>query len=98
MPGLGASSRKGLRPSGIAAARHPLLLCGVCDKQYHPKDIDGLLKLIDETHLVCGYRVWQPAPGWLAALHTVKRVLARVLLGYWPPSLPGWLGQRGWWR
>ncbi|MFO0966274.1 MAG: hypothetical protein U0793_11915 [Gemmataceae bacterium] len=84
--------------AGVPAARHPLLLCGLCDKQYHPKDIDGFLKLINEAHLVCGYRVWQPPPTWLKALDGVKRVLARALLGYWPAAQSGWLGWGGWGR
>jgi hypothetical protein len=81
-----------------AAARHPLLLFSTGDKQYRPNDIEPFLTLINEVDVVCGQRVGQPLPGWLMLFDDVKRVLARIVLGYLPPARQGWLGSRGWGR
>jgi hypothetical protein len=81
--------------TGLASTRHPLILVTTCDKQFHAKDAPTLLALINEVHLVAGYRVFWPAPGWMKALDLVKRVLARILLGYWPPPRECWLGSSG---
>src|SRR5262245_37136783 len=44
--------------AALAAAKHPLVLFASADKQYQPKDLEACFKLIAETHLVCGYRVY----------------------------------------
>jgi glycosyltransferase involved in cell wall biosynthesis len=96
--GLGAALR-----TGLAQARHPLLLTVPCDEQYRPADLMLFLAPtgkdqtpeIDRNHLVAGYRVWQPVPWPLRLLGFGYRVLVRVLLNYTPERLPGWLGWRG---
>jgi glycosyltransferase involved in cell wall biosynthesis len=50
--GLGAALR-----TGLAAARHPLLAYAGFRSPYQPADLNGLLKWINEVHLVAGYRV-----------------------------------------
>jgi dolichol-phosphate mannosyltransferase len=49
--GLGAALR-----TGIAAARHPLLLCTDCDSVQQPADLQLLLDQIDKVHLVASFR------------------------------------------
>lgn len=89
IPGLRAhahADRRGLGPSlqfAVDHARFPLLLQVPCDKQYHPQDLARFLRNIDKVDLVVGYRVL-PVPGWLRAADAVKRLLARILLGYLP--------------
>jgi glycosyltransferase involved in cell wall biosynthesis len=97
--GLGAALR-----TGLAEARHPLLLTVPCDEQYQPADLKLFLAPtekdpvaeIDRNHLVAGYRVWQQPPWPLRWLGFGYRGLMRVLLNYTPERQPGWLGWRGW--
>lgn len=80
------ADRRGLGPSlqfAVDQARFPLLLQVPCDKQYHPQDLARFLRTIDKVDLVVGYRVL-PVPGRLRAADAVKRLLARILLGYLP--------------
>jgi glycosyltransferase involved in cell wall biosynthesis len=100
--GLGATLR-----TGLAEARHPLLLTVPCDEQYQPADLKLFLAPtekdpvaeIDRNHLVGGFRVWQRLPWPLRGLSFCYRVLMRVLLNYIPEQQPGWLGWRGYtWR
>jgi glycosyltransferase involved in cell wall biosynthesis len=88
--GLGAALRYGL-----ATARYPLLFYTTCDRQYRPDDLPHLLGVIDKVHLVSGYRVWRPVPGWLRWLGRIYRGLARLLVGTSHEPLPGWLGWSG---
>jgi len=84
--------------TALAAARHPLIVTAPCDKQYQPKELERFLGIINEVHLASGYRVYQPVSAWLAWVDLGKRILSRILLGYWPPPRECWLGARGWGR
>lgn len=84
--------------TGIAAAVHPLLAYAPCDKQFQPAELQRYLELIDQVDLVTGYRVTGPAPGWLIAAGWLRRWLARILLGDFPPGRACWLGWTGWRR
>ena len=50
--GLGAALR-----TGIAAARHSLLLYTDCDSLYEPSDLKALLDVIDPIDIAAGFRV-----------------------------------------
>jgi glycosyltransferase involved in cell wall biosynthesis len=50
--GFGAALR-----TGLAAAQHPLLAYTGFRSPYQPADLNGLLKWINEVHLVTGYRM-----------------------------------------
>jgi glycosyltransferase involved in cell wall biosynthesis len=82
--------------TGLAAARHPLLLTCPCDRQYRPEDLQRLLAEIDKVHLVAGYRVWRPVPLPLRCLGWLYRLFLRVALAHPLEPLPGWLGSKGW--
>jgi glycosyltransferase involved in cell wall biosynthesis len=82
--------------TGLAAARHPLLLTCPCDRQYRPEDLQRLLAEIDKVHLAAGYRVWQPVPLPLRCLGWLYRLFLRVALAHPLEPLPGWLGWDGW--
>jgi glycosyltransferase involved in cell wall biosynthesis len=82
--------------TGLAAARHPLLLTGTCDRQYQPDDLPRLLTDIDKVHVAVGYRVWQPVPLPLRLLGWLYRLFIRVALAHPLEPLPGWLGWGGW--
>ncbi len=81
--------------TGLAAARHRLLLYAPCDRQYSPTDVRLLLAEIDKVHLASGYRKWQSVPLPLRVLGAVWRCLLRVLLSIPQQAVPGWLGWRG---
>jgi hypothetical protein len=85
--GSGAALR-----TGLAAARHPLLLTATCDPQFQPGDLPKLLEEMDKVHLVAGYRVWQRVPWPLRWLGRLYRVAVRLLLANPLEPLPGWLG------
>ena len=82
--------------TGLAAARHPLLLTATCDRQYQPEDLQRLLADIDKVHLAVGYRAWQPVPLPLRVLGWLYRLFIRVALAHPLEPLPGWLGWGGW--
>jgi glycosyltransferase involved in cell wall biosynthesis len=86
--GLGAALR-----TGLAAARHPLLVTCTCDGQYRPEDLKPLLEAINRVDLVTGCRSGRRAPlGW-RALSALWRGLVRVLFGL---SLTPPVCWRGW--
>ena len=87
--GRGATLR-----TGLAAATKPLLFCATADRQYDPADLKLLLAEIDKVHIVSGFRLWQPVPAALRWLGRITRLLLRVLFGFGPEPLPGWLGWR----
>lgn len=80
--------------TGVAAAQLPLLACAPCDRRYRPDELRRLLGEIDRAHVVSGYRVWQPVPGWARGLGQAYRAAARILFALTPEVLPGWLGWR----
>jgi len=88
--GLGAALR-----SGLAAARHPLVLTAPCDRQYEPADLRRLLDLIDQVDLVTGIRTWQPVPLWLRWCGTAYRLIARTIFGVPLERRAAWLGWSG---
>ena len=47
--------------TGLAAAQYPLFFYSTCDRQYLPADLRRLLDLIDQVHLVSGFRKWGAA-------------------------------------
>lgn len=85
--------------TGLAAARHPLLLTATCDRQYEPASLKPMLERINDAHLVCGHRVWQLAPWWVRVLGLGQRIFLRILFDLPVEPSPGWLGWRGeiWW-
>ncbi len=85
--GLGAALR-----TGLAAARHPLVACCPCDRQFQPQDLDRLLAEIDKVHVASGFRWARPMPLGLWLLGWVYRILVRITFADWPEPLPGWLG------
>src|SRR5262245_6018495 len=92
---LGHAVRRGpgaaLR-TGLAAARHPAVVCVTCDRQFRPDDLAKLLKELDQAHLVSGYRVSRPVPLPLRVLGWIYRILFRIILAMPHEPLPGWLG------
>jgi glycosyltransferase involved in cell wall biosynthesis len=82
--------------TGLAAARHPLLLTATCDRQYQPDDLTRLLADIDRVHVAAGHGVWQPVPLPLRCLGFLYRLFIRVALAHVVEPLPGWLGWSGW--
>jgi glycosyltransferase involved in cell wall biosynthesis len=91
--GFGAAIR-----TGLAAAHHPLFFYTTCDPQYQPSDLPRLLARIDQVHLISGYRVIAPMPGWLRWLGRFYRAFLRILCGDTVEPLPGWLGWSGHFR
>jgi glycosyltransferase involved in cell wall biosynthesis len=91
--GYGAALR-----TGIDATRHPVLCLATCDRQYHPADLPRLVATLEKVDLVTGYRVWQPPPLWLWAVHGLYRGLLRMLFGAAPPPRASWLGWSGFGR
>jgi glycosyltransferase involved in cell wall biosynthesis len=81
--------------SGIAVAKHPLLACCTCDRQYQPAELSRFLELIDKVDLVTGFRLWRPVPRLLRWLGLFWRIVIRVLFGIPLEPLPCWLGDRG---
>jgi glycosyltransferase involved in cell wall biosynthesis len=73
--GLGAAFR-----TGIANARHPLVLTTTADETYRPEDVKALLDVIDQVDLVAGCRTGAARPklGWS---ERVYRGLIRVGFG-----------------
>jgi glycosyltransferase involved in cell wall biosynthesis len=90
--GYGASIR-----TGLAAAKHPLLLYSACDYPYSPGDVKKLLQSIDTAHVVSGGRS-DPLPSILKGLGTLYRGAMRVLFGLELAARPGWQGWLSWWR
>ncbi len=91
-------SRRGFGPAlhtGVAAARHPLLLTCSCDRQYQPTELTLFLADIDKVHVATGYRVARPFPIPLRALGWLYRAFVRVALAHPLEPLRGWLGWRG---
>ncbi|HXG08685.1 MAG TPA: glycosyltransferase [Gemmataceae bacterium] len=80
--------------TGVAAAEHPLLAHAPCDLRFRPEELKKLLAEIDKVHLVSGFRVCRPVPGWLRGLGRLYRGLARWLFAVSIEPLPGWLGWR----
>jgi hypothetical protein len=89
-PGLGAALR-----IGLAAARHPLLFYTTCDHQYQAADLKRFLDMIDQVHLVSGFRLFARVPLWLRWLGVCYRCFVRLIIGESLEPLPGWLGWRG---
>jgi len=88
--GFGAALR-----TGLTAARYPLVFYTTCDQQFQPAGLKQFLELIDEVHLISGFRVSAPVPFWLRGLGLLYRGLVRVVFGETLEPLPGWLGWRG---
>jgi glycosyltransferase involved in cell wall biosynthesis len=87
--GQGAALR-----TGIAAARHPLLLTAPCDRQYRAEEFKLLLDRIDRVDLVTGCRTGRRRPFWRRVVGGVYRLLVRVLIGLSlqpSPCSPGWV-------
>lgn len=78
--------------AGLAEARHPLVFYTAGSTDYKPADLRGLLKRVNEVHLVTGCRAGEPVPRWLGWLGLVWRVCLRVVMGYAADSRAGWLG------
>jgi glycosyltransferase involved in cell wall biosynthesis len=74
--GFGAALR-----TGLAAARHPLFFYSTCDNQYEPADLKQLLDVIDQVHVVSGYRVQEGASGKPYRAGRGYRWLVRLLFG-----------------
>jgi hypothetical protein len=89
-PGLGAALR-----TGLAAARHPLLFYTTCDHQYQAADLKRFLDLIDQVHLVSGFRLFARVPLLLRWLGACYRCFVRLIIGESLEQWPGWLGWRG---
>jgi glycosyltransferase involved in cell wall biosynthesis len=87
--GQGAALR-----TALEAATKPLLFYTTADFQYPPGEFPRLLAEIDKVHIVSGFRLWQPVPAALRWLGRITRLLLRVLFGFGPEPLPGWLGWR----
>ncbi len=90
--GVGAALR-----TGIADARHPLLFCTTCDRQYRSEDLEPLLGAIDRVDLVTGCRAGRP-PAPLRWLGVAYRLFVRVIFGVSLRPAPCWLGRSGWGR
>jgi glycosyltransferase involved in cell wall biosynthesis len=90
--GFGGSLR-----TALAAAKQPLVFYTACDYPYQPADLTKLLEVIDSADVVTGART-DPIPGWLRRLDTVRRVIARVVVGTQVERRPGWRGWRAWWQ
>jgi glycosyltransferase involved in cell wall biosynthesis len=82
----------------IHAAQHPLLAFCPADRQYHPADLERLLKPIDQVDLVVGYRAGGQAPPWRVLLDMALAILSRILLGMPLEKRTSWLGSNGWGR
>lgn len=87
--GLGAALR-----TGLAVAKHPLLVTAPANKQFQPAELQRLLQDIDKVDLVTGYRVGQPVPGWLAILNGLYRLTLGLCFGIPLEPVPAWLGWR----
>jgi glycosyltransferase involved in cell wall biosynthesis len=88
--GFGAALR-----TGLAEARHPLLVYAPCDRQFRPEDLKLLLAAIDRVDVVAGCRAGRPVPVWRRWLGAAYRLFVRVLFGLslTPPLCsPGWSG------
>ena len=88
--GLGAALRVGL-----SAASRPLVACVPCDSRYPPRALERLFEQIDQVHLVCGFRAGRRLPWPWRALGIFLRLGQRLVFGFTPRRLPGWLGWRG---
>ena len=88
--GLGAALRVGL-----SAATRPLVACAPCDPHYPPRALERLFEQIDQVHLVSGFRAGRRLPWPLRGLGAMLRLATRVVFGFTPRRLPGWLGWRG---
>lgn len=88
--GVGAALR-----TGMAAARHSLLVYAPCDRRYQPGELKMLLAEIDKVHLVSGYRRGRPVPRGWKWLGRLWRGLVRIAFTIDLEPLPGWLGWRG---
>jgi glycosyltransferase involved in cell wall biosynthesis len=86
--GYGAALR-----TGIAAARHAVLITATADRQYAPSDLSRLFPLITQVDVVVGCRR-QPLPVWLRWGQGLWRLGGRLLLGAAPAPAPTWLGWR----
>jgi hypothetical protein len=82
----------------ICTAQHPLIVFCPCDKQYQPDDLERMLKMIDQVHLVVGYRVGKPIPFWRVLFDTLLIPLSRVFIGVPIAPTACWLGSQGWGR
>ena len=82
----------------IRSAQHPLLAFSTCDKQYQPRDVETLLKLIDKVDMVVGYRAGGPVPFWRVLLDTLIVPLSTIVLGIPLEPRKSWLGAEGWCR
>lgn len=88
--GLGAALRVGL-----TAATRPLVACAPCDPRYPTKSLERLFEQIDQVHLVCGFRAGRRLAWPLRGVGALLRLVQRVVFGFTPRRLPGWLGWRG---
>ena len=82
----------------IRSAQHPLLALCSADNQYQPSDLDRMLKVIDQVHLVTGYRAGGQAPPWRVLLDMLVGVCSRLLIGVPVGPRVCWLGAEGWGR
>jgi glycosyltransferase involved in cell wall biosynthesis len=88
--GAGAAFR-----TGLATAKHPLIVFAPCDPRYTAADLKKLLGAIDKVDCVSGCRT-TAMPGSLRWLGRAWRLTVRALFGVPLEPLPGWLGWKQW--
>lgn len=101
--GFGACLR-----TAFDASTHPLFFYTSCDPYWNPKDLPRLLKSIyitdeytgKQVDVANGHRRGVELPPSKKARNYWRRLLTRVLFGYWPEAPKGWLGKEEdafWW-
>src|SRR5262245_34373173 len=80
--------------TGLAAARHPLVVYALCRPDYRPEFLRRVMDPIDQVHLVTVYRAGRRVPLLSRILGAMWRGVVGVLFSISLPPLPGWLGMR----
>jgi hypothetical protein len=81
--------------TALPLARHPLLFYTLCQPAYQPRYLPRLFEVIDQVHVVSGYRAGRPVPQPWRAVGWLWRLFCRVVFSHAPAPLPGWLGWKG---
>ena len=85
-----------LLQTALWSADTPLVLIVPGDESVAPKDIKEFFERIDGSDIVVGCRQIGQTPALVRAGDLLRRIMARIFLGYSPAPRLGWSGWRGW--
>jgi len=85
-----------LLQTALWSADTPLVLFVPGDESVGPKDVREFFERIDGTDIVVGCRQIGKSPALVRAGDMLRRIMARIFLGYTPPPRLSWSGWRGW--